>query len=269
MFCFIFAITFLHIWHSSQGCSPEGAYFEEFESGCRNFLTCFNGAIIIRPCPSGLLFNLEKIQCDWPSAVKCSNSNSKTSKETTIISTFITTIKQKSSVVTSTTKISTSTLAKTASTKDTTVSSTTKITSAPSASSITTTVNTKKKNSTSSPGNDYLITEQEFINAVVTNSVNILEPNSTAKCPLPSYDKYLALVSQAESKGGMATKQHIAMFLAQILWESDCLRAKDEYACKNGCPNSYPNTGSGYPGRDYHGRGYIQLVGLSSYLFFY
>lgn len=47
------------------------------------------------------------------------------------------------------------------------------------------------------------------------------------------------------------------MFLAQILWESDGLRAKREYACMNsGCPNVY---GSTQFSNQYYGRGYIQL----------
>jgi hypothetical protein len=108
---------------------------------------------------------------------------------------------------------------------------------------------------------DYLITEEEFIQAVITNSVDIRNPNSTAKCPMPTNDMYISLVSQAQSAGGMYTKQELAMFLAQILWESDCLRATSEYACEKGCPGEYPNTGSGYPRREYFGRGYIQLVG--------
>jgi hypothetical protein len=77
---------------------------------------------------------------------------------------------------------------------------------------------------------------------------------------MPTEDKYESLVNQAQSMGGIMTKQELAMFLAQILWESDCLRATSEYACANGCPDMYPITGPGYPGRQYFGRGYIQLV---------
>ena len=52
------------------------------------------------------------------------------------------------------------------------------------------------------------------------------------------------------------------MFLAQILWESDGLRAKREYAClATGCPGQYLDTNYPYyPGQNYYGRGYIQLV---------
>ena len=50
------------------------------------------------------------------------------------------------------------------------------------------------------------------------------------------------------------------MFLAQIIWESDGLRAKKEYACMaSGCPGQY-TSGIGFPGQNYFGRGYIQLV---------
>jgi hypothetical protein len=43
--------------------------------------------------------------------------------------------------------------------------------------------------------------------------------------------------------GGMRTKQELAMFLAQIIWESDFLRATAEYACAGGCPDHYQSTG--------------------------
>lgn len=58
------------------------------------------------------------------------------------------------------------------------------------------------------------------------------------------------------------------MYLTQILWESDGLRAKEEYACiATGCPGQY-TTGIGYPGKNYYGRGYIQLV-ILIYFFIY
>jgi hypothetical protein len=102
--------------------------------------------------------------------------------------------------------------------------------------------------------NNYLISEDEFKKALTSNN-----------CPTSSYDKYASLVSQAQSKGGIRTRQELAMFLAQILWESDCLRATSEYACANGCPGAYPLTGYGIPGKQYFGRGYIQLV-MNSFL---
>jgi hypothetical protein len=100
----------------------------------------------------------------------------------------------------------------------------------------------------------------EFVQAVTTNSVDIKNMTHPRPCPMPSESKYLSLVSQARSMGSIRTKQELAMFLAQILWESDCLRATSEYACAKGCPTAYPVTGHGYPDKQYFGRGYIQLV---------
>lgn len=103
------------------------------------------------------------------------------------------------------------------------------------------------------PNSKYLFTLKEFEDAVVKGR----------DCPKPSEDKYLALASQCETSGDMHNKKHVAMFLAQIIWESDCLQAKEEYAClpPKGCPNAYPVTKDiGIAGKDYHGRGYIQLT---------
>jgi len=56
------------------------------------------------------------------------------------------------------------------------------------------------------------------------------------------------------------------MFYAQILWESDGLRAKKEYACaQSGCPGQY-QTPQDVPGKRYYGRGYIQLSWHYNYL---
>lgn len=54
------------------------------------------------------------------------------------------------------------------------------------------------------------------------------------------------------------------MFLAQILWESDGLKAKEEYACKDtGCPGQYVSPNDN--GKRYFGRGYIQLTWYDNY----
>ena len=53
--------------------------------------------------------------------------------------------------------------------------------------------------------------------------------------------------------------------IAQILWESDGLKAVREYACAtNGCPNEY-KTSDDVPGKSYYGRGYIQLTWAGTY----
>lgn len=56
------------------------------------------------------------------------------------------------------------------------------------------------------------------------------------------------------------------MALAQFLHESDGLRAKEEYKCKDtGCPNDYKTPGCDAPGQSYYGRGYIQLTWCKNY----
>ncbi|CAF0708848.1 unnamed protein product [Brachionus calyciflorus] len=100
-----------------------------------------------------------------------------------------------------------------------------------------------------------LITPEEFTRAV-----------KAAGYSKADEEKFHNLVSQAEMAGGITTKRELAMFLTQILWESDGLAAKREYACAgpNGCPESY-RTGTDLPGRQYYGRGYIQLTYSGNY----
>lgn len=99
-----------------------------------------------------------------------------------------------------------------------------------------------------------LITPEEFLSAV--KAAGYSEPNA---------EKFHFLVSQAETAGGIKSKRELAMFLAQILWESDGLKAKREYACiSDGCPFSYKSK-EDYPGRSYYGRGYIQLTWYGNY----
>ena len=94
-----------------------------------------------------------------------------------------------------------------------------------------------------------MITFEEFKNSVVKSGY-----------PQPSREQYLNFVTQLEPQGGVTSKREAAMFLSQILWESDGLRARAEYACeKTGCPGVYGT--SRYIGQNYYGRGYIQLVG--------
>lgn len=77
--------------------------------------------------------------------------------------------------------------------------------------------------------------------------------------PAPTQDQYYNYVTQLTSLGAISTKREAAMFLAEIMWESDGLRAKREYNClSTGCPGLYGT--SIYPNQSYYGRGYIQLV---------
>lgn len=97
---------------------------------------------------------------------------------------------------------------------------------------------------------NYLISQSEFEKALVANGY-----------PQPTSTQYHNLVSQAGTKGNIYSKLELGMFLAQIMWESDGLRAKREYYCyptfNSGCEYS---SGIGFPGAHYFGRGYIQLV---------
>ncbi|PVV01530.1 hypothetical protein BB560_004045 [Smittium megazygosporum] len=65
--------------------------------------------------------------------------------------------------------------------------------------------------------------------------------------------------------GQISSNMEAAMFLAQILWESDGLRAKEEYYCQtNDCSTAY-SSALDLPGKVYSGRGYIQLTWASNY----
>ncbi|RWS26331.1 hypothetical protein B4U80_05562 [Leptotrombidium deliense] len=81
----------------------------------------------------------------------------------------------------------------------------------------------------------------------------------------PTQVQYKALISQATSKGAITSKRELAMFLAQILWESGGLKYKKEIACEaTGCPGVYDSS-VGVPGKNYYGRGYIQLTHSFNY----
>jgi hypothetical protein len=64
--------------------------------------------------------------------------------------------------------------------------------------------------------------------------------------PPPSQEQYNNLCLGAQPKGNISTKQQLAMFLAQICWESIGLKEKRELICiASGCVGTY---GSGAPG---------------------
>ncbi len=108
-------------------------------------------------------------------------------------------------------------------------------------------------------GSGSLVSQNEFERALVTNGY-----------PQPNSIQYYNLVNQAGSKGNIYSKLELAMFLSQIMWESDGLRAMREYYCyptfNSGCAYS---TGIGFPGQNYFGRGYIQLVSLFCFKLYY
>ncbi|KAJ2774464.1 hypothetical protein IWQ57_000811 [Coemansia nantahalensis] len=79
--------------------------------------------------------------------------------------------------------------------------------------------------------------------------------------PRPSNAQCSAFLSGLP-KGRISSGREAAMFLANILWESDGLRAKEEYDCKanpDWCAQNYKLPDDS-PGKAYWGRGYIQLT---------
>jgi len=105
---------------------------------------------------------------------------------------------------------------------------------------------------------------------LASDSITLIEfQNAISKAgyPKPSEEQYNNFHSQLKTKGNIQTKREAAMFLSQILWESDGLQAKAEYACKDsGCPGVYGT--SIYTDQNYYGRGYIQLVIFFLFHFF-
>lgn len=80
----------------------------------------------------------------------------------------------------------------------------------------------------------------------------------------PSFEQYEKFISGA-SKWGINSKIELAMFLAQIIHESGGLKHKVEAACRDtGCPGQYKTQGD-VPGKNYYGRGYIQLTWSANY----
>jgi len=75
----------------------------------------------------------------------------------------------------------------------------------------------------------------------------------------PTLAQYNALCAQATTAGRITTKDVMAMFLAQIAWESVAFQYQSEIACTppNSCPGSYDRGGAN--NQQYYGRGYMQL----------
>ncbi|OLY82172.1 Acidic endochitinase SP2 [Smittium mucronatum] len=81
----------------------------------------------------------------------------------------------------------------------------------------------------------------------------------------PSADKCQAFLS-GFGIGGISSPTEAAMFLSEILWESDGLSTKEEYYCQtNDCKAAYASN-TDVSGKVYFGRGYIQLTWSSNYL---
>ncbi|KGG52885.1 hypothetical protein DI09_129p80, partial [Mitosporidium daphniae] len=94
-------------------------------------------------------------------------------------------------------------------------------------------------------------TEQEFTSAV-----------SACGFPQPSSEKYKAFIAGIPFSA-INSKRELAMFLANVLHESDGLQAKSEIQCQaNGCKGQYDAAADGTV---FFGRGYIQLTWKANY----
>lgn len=99
-----------------------------------------------------------------------------------------------------------------------------------------------------------LISKAEFIAAVI---------GARPEYPFqqPTDLQYQNLIAYARSYGNIASKQELAMFLANSLLETDGLIALQEYACSQYVYNNE----HGVPGKNYCGRGYIHLSWPQNY----
>ncbi|KAJ1958956.1 hypothetical protein GGI12_004594 [Dipsacomyces acuminosporus] len=112
-------------------------------------------------------------------------------------------------------------------------------------------------------GNNFGITCQKFNQAVSAASKAIGN-----NYPAPSAAQCSSFLKGMKPAGSISSGREAAMFLANILWESDGLRAKEEYACRDmpdWCAQNY-KTPEDTPGQTYWGRGYIQLSWHYNYL---
>ncbi|KAJ1818644.1 hypothetical protein LPJ60_004211 [Coemansia sp. RSA 2675] len=112
-------------------------------------------------------------------------------------------------------------------------------------------------------GDNFGITCDKFNKAVSAASSAI-----SNSYPAPSSSQCNAFLKNMKSAGGIASSREAAMFLANILWESDGLRAKEEYDCQklpDWCAQNY-KTPEDVPGKTYWGRGYIQLTWHYNYI---
>ncbi|KAI8323902.1 lysozyme-like protein [Martensiomyces pterosporus] len=114
-----------------------------------------------------------------------------------------------------------------------------------------------------SSGNSFGITCDKFSKAVVEASKAI-----NTKYPAPSDSQCKSFLKGMTTAGGISSAREAAMFLSNILWESDGLQAKEEYACQDmpdWCAQNY-KTPEDVAGQTYWGRGYIQLTWHYNYL---
>ncbi|KAJ2806608.1 hypothetical protein H4R20_001625 [Coemansia guatemalensis] len=109
--------------------------------------------------------------------------------------------------------------------------------------------------SSSGGGGDFGINCDKFDEAVSKASEAIGQTY-----PKPSQEQCQSFL-KGMPNGEISSAREAAMFLSNIIWESDGLRAKEEYECKDKpdwCAQNY-KTPEDVPGQTYWGRGYIQL----------
>ena len=94
-----------------------------------------------------------------------------------------------------------------------------------------------------------LITRAEFVAAVTWASPD--KPGF----PAPTDEQYFNILARA-ANGKITTKAELAMFLANVLQESGGLRYKKEL---NPPAGAYSNPPLDVPGKQYYGRGYLQV----------
>ena len=103
------------------------------------------------------------------------------------------------------------------------------------------------------------ISWDDFLKAWTNGKQYIPDPNISS----PTQAQYNAFIKNAGPAGGITSKAELAMFFAEIMFESGGLIYKAEIACKDtGCPGSYTDS-TGIPGKYYYG--YIQLTWGSNY----
>jgi len=78
-------------------------------------------------------------------------------------------------------------------------------------------------------------------------------------------DKYKPFLEAATKYAKITSKLELAMFLAQVAWESAGLKAKEESDALKGLCNDKYKLKDDVPGKHYWGRGYIQLTWSYNY----
>lgn len=138
--------------------------------------------------------------------------------------------------------------------------------------SYTTTLRTTRvtHTSSSSTASKTTISKPTYVNRFVNISwVEFGDAFLKNRFPVPNRTHYTDFINGVELYGNITSKREAAMFLAQLLHESGGLKYKAELRCvenpKN-CINDYKTPRLDVKGKQYYGRGYIQLTWAENYL---